>query len=203
MDKLGLNTAELCYQSYDFAAAISGKFSGAQKELSDIVGRKIPYIPCQAHRCNTVIEHSCNSSTLVCAMFDTIQELYVFFTSSTKKFQPLKDQVGEVEKSLMLRNLSKTRWSARAESVQAAWTSFEAIVAVLEHIGGNPDIDMMNQTKASGLKKKMLDLDFNASIMFMKNIMYKSKHLVEKLQEVDLNVLDAAVLVEATMKVLD
>lgn len=98
--------------------------------------------------------------TLHIPMFDIIQELYVFFTSSTKRFQPLKDQVGEVEKSLMLRNLSKTRWSARAESVQAVWTSFEAIVAVLQHIGGNPDIDKMTRTKASGLKKKMLDLDF-------------------------------------------
>ncbi|KAJ8031843.1 Zinc finger MYM-type protein 1 [Holothuria leucospilota] len=171
MDKLGLDTAELCYQSYDFAAAMSGQFSGAQKELSDIVGRKILYIPCQAHR--------------------------------TKRFQPLKDQVQTVEKGLMLRNLSKTRWSARAESIQAVWTSFETIVAVLGDIGGNPKIDKMTQTKAFGLKKRILDLDFIVTIMFMKNIMYKSKNLVEKLQKVDVNVLDAAALAEATMKVLD
>lgn len=41
---------------------MSGKFNGAQKKPSEIVGRDIPYIPCQAHRCNTVIEHSCNAS---------------------------------------------------------------------------------------------------------------------------------------------
>ncbi|CAB3988472.1 zinc finger MYM-type 1-like [Paramuricea clavata] len=113
--RCGLNTDSLCFQSYDFAAAMSGEFNGAQKNLSELVGRHIPYIPCQAHRCNTVIEHSCNASAIVQEMFEILQALYVFFTSSTKRFQPLKDEITKVENCLMLRNLSKTRWSARAE----------------------------------------------------------------------------------------
>ena len=112
----GLNTEDLCFQSYDFAAAMSGKFNGAQKKLSEIVGRDIPYIPCQAHRCNPVIEHSCNAGVIVREMFDILQALFVYFTSSTKRFQPLKEEITKIENCLMLRNLSKTRWSARAES---------------------------------------------------------------------------------------
>ncbi|CAB4042231.1 zinc finger MYM-type 1-like, partial, partial [Paramuricea clavata] len=123
-----VDTDDLRFQSYDFAAAMSGEFNGAQQKLSEIVGRDIPYIPCQAHRCNTVIEHSCNANVIVREMFDILQALFVFFTSSTKRLQPLKEEITKVENCLMLRNLSKTRWSARAESIQAVWTSFDVIV---------------------------------------------------------------------------
>ena len=150
--RCGLNTDSLCFQTYDFAAAMSGEFNGAQKNLSELVGREIPYIPCQAHRCNTVIEHCCNASVIVREMFEILQALYVFFTSSTKQFQPLKDQIIKVENCLMFRNLSKTRWSARAESIQAVWTSFEVILDVL-HIVTNK-ADVKTKTQALGLKKK-------------------------------------------------
>ena len=54
IEQCGMNTDDLCFQSYDFAAVMSGEFNGAQKKLSEIVGRDIPYIPCQAHRCITL-----------------------------------------------------------------------------------------------------------------------------------------------------
>ena len=98
---------------------MSGEFNGAQKNLSELVGREIPYIPCQAHRCNTVIEHSYNASVIVREMFEILQALYVFFTSSTKRFQPLKDQIIKVENCLMLRNRgrkSRDRWDRRSQA---------------------------------------------------------------------------------------
>ncbi len=66
----GVDTGNLCFQSYDFTAAMSGEFNGAQQKLSEIVGREMPYKSCQAHRCNTVIEHSCNGSFIICEMKD-------------------------------------------------------------------------------------------------------------------------------------
>ena len=125
--------------------------------ISELVGRKIPYIPCQAHRCNIVIEQSCNASVIVREMFEILQTLYVFFTSSMKRFQPLRDQIIKVENCLMLRNLSKMRWSARAESIQAVWTSFEVILDVLHTVTNKADVK--TKTQALGLKKKMLSLD--------------------------------------------
>ena len=44
------NESELVYQSYDYTASMSGNFKGAQQCLQDMVGRSIPYIPCQSHR---------------------------------------------------------------------------------------------------------------------------------------------------------
>ena len=180
---------------------MSGEFNGAQQKLSEIVGRDIPYIPCQAHRCNTVIEHSCNESVIVREMFDILQALFVFFTSSTKRFQPLKEEITKVENCLMLRNLSKTRWSARAESIQAVWTSFDVIVDVLQQITNKAD--QQTQTQAMGLRKRMLSLDLVIALMFMKNIAYKTKRLVVQLQTVELNILDATSLVEATLSIME
>jgi hypothetical protein len=202
IEQCGIDTDDLCFQSYDFAAAMSGELNGAQKKLSEIVGCDMTYILCQGHRCNTVIEHSCNASVIVREMFDILQALFVFFTSSTKRFQPLKEEITKIENCLMLRNLSKTRWRARAESIQAVWTSFEAIVDVLHQITNN-EADRQTQTQAVGLRKRMLSLDFIVALMFMKNIAYKTKSLVVQLQTMELNILEATGLVEATLSIME
>ncbi|XP_028394445.1 uncharacterized protein LOC114518638 [Dendronephthya gigantea] len=198
----GLNTDSLCFQSYDFAAAMSGEFNGAQKHLSDLVGREIPYVPCQAHRCNTVLEHGCNASPIIQEMFEVLQALNVFFTSSTKRFQPLKEEVVKVENCLMLRNLSKTGWIARAESIQAVWVSFQVIVDVLHAVASSEGADASTKTQALGLRKKMLSLKFVIALMFMKNVAYNMKSLVVQLQSTELNILDATDLVEGTLSVM-
>ena len=58
---------------------MSGQFKGAQKNLPELVGREIPYIPCQAQCCNTIIEHSCNTSVIVREMFEILQALIFHF----------------------------------------------------------------------------------------------------------------------------
>ena len=40
----------LVYQSYDYTASMSGVFNGVQQCLQELIGRSIPYIPCQGHR---------------------------------------------------------------------------------------------------------------------------------------------------------
>ena len=105
---------KLAFQSYDYASAMSGQFNGAQQKVSELLSRRVPYIPCQAHRLNTVIEHSCNSSLLIAELFNILEEIYVFFSSSTKRFAALKEKISSIENSLNLRKLSWTRWTARA-----------------------------------------------------------------------------------------
>lgn len=45
-----LNPELISFQSYDFASNMSGKCNGAHVKLSELVGHKITFIPCQAHR---------------------------------------------------------------------------------------------------------------------------------------------------------
>ena len=51
----------------------------------------------------------------------------------------------------MLKNLSLTRWTARAESLRALWISYEAVIEVLRKIS-NDDLILLTR------KEKLLPL---------------------------------------------
>jgi len=55
-------------------------------KLSELTGHRIPFIPCQAHRLNTFLEYSCDASTIIANMVDTLENLYVFFSASSKRY---------------------------------------------------------------------------------------------------------------------
>ncbi|KAL4083440.1 hypothetical protein QTP88_028756 [Uroleucon formosanum] len=172
------NDFELRQEWYIYTTNMSGKFNGAHVKLSELTGHRIPFIPCQAHRLNTFLEHSCNASTIIANMVDTLENLY-------------------------LRNLSKTRWTARAESVKAVWGSLEAIIKSLDEIcTGNGHFDKFTRSKALDLQKQLLSFDFIVSIVFIKNIMYKLKCLTETLETKHLCIIDAIALIDSTMKMM-
>ena len=199
----GLKVSELIFQSYDFASNMSGVHNGAQAEIEKKLDRKVPYIPCQAHRCNTVVEHACESSHIIQELFNILQELYDFFSGSTKRHAIIANHLEQVENCLQLRNLSKTRWTARAESIKAVWTSLEAIVKALEEAFAVPKLYSKIKAMISALLKNVKSFDFIVSLMFMKNIMFKTKILSESLQQEELNIMDALQLTKATVTSLE
>ncbi|XP_065673927.1 uncharacterized protein LOC136090879 [Hydra vulgaris] len=140
------------FQSNDFASNMSGKFNGTHVKLSELVGHKIIFIPCQAQRLNTFLEHSCDASSIIGIIKDKVCLM--------RKFQ--------IENALQLRNLSKTRWAAHAESVKAVWNSLEAVVESLDEILLlNECFDKGTRSKALALLKQILTFDFIVSISFM------------------------------------
>ncbi|XP_054717345.1 zinc finger MYM-type protein 1-like [Uloborus diversus] len=201
LNSLGISSSKIVFQSYDFARNMSGEYKGTQKKFSEKCEKTILYIPCQAHRMNIFVETACNASCLIRGYFDVLEALYVFFSGSSKRLQNLREELKTIENSLELKNLSKTRWTARAESVKAVWISYESIVRVLELIKLNfNDFDSKSRAAASGLHKKMLDFDFICSLFFTKNILFKIKHLTESLEKAELNIVDAMQLIQGTMK---
>ena len=101
LNEYNIESQKLLFQSYDFAACMSGKYKGCQKVLSEKIQEDFPhkkeitYIPCQAHRLNTFVERSCEASSLVSSMFDKLQSLYTFFSSSTKRSEALEKRATE------------------------------------------------------------------------------------------------------------
>ena len=174
LNNLQVNTNGMCYQSYDYAVAMSGKFNGVQRKLQDKLDRTVPYIPCLAHRTNTTVEHSCNASPIMKDFFDLLEEIYVFFTSSTKHSASLNECIKhlKLDNTLQLWNFSKTRWTARAESIILVWHSIDAITMSFEQLG-EPSNDAKTKTLAAGLHTKINCCDFIIALMFGKNIMNK------------------------------
>ena len=84
----GLKSSELVFQPYDFASNMSGVHNGARAEVEKKLERKAPYIPCQAHSCNTVVEHACESSHIIQELFNILQELYGFFSLEVQSVTP-------------------------------------------------------------------------------------------------------------------
>jgi len=76
---------------------MSGAQNSTQAHLSKIVGHNIPFVPCQAHRLNTFLEHSCESSSIISNMIDILENIYVFFSSSTKRYGLLNTHISEIE----------------------------------------------------------------------------------------------------------
>ena len=72
---------------------MSGKFKGCQTKIKEYLEREIPYFPCLAHRINATVEHSCEASNVIAGMFDTLEMINVFFTSSTKRYMVFRQDV--------------------------------------------------------------------------------------------------------------
>lgn len=81
--------------------------------------------------------------------------------------------------------------------MKAVWVSFEIIIQALNEVSISNEYDRNAKTKAFGLKKKSLEFDFIVSLMFIKNIMYKQKTLTEQLQNKELNIIDALMLINS------
>ena len=162
---------------------MSGKFKGCQAKVSEYLGRDIPYFPYLAHRVNTTVEHSCNASVSVAHMFDVLQQLYVFFTSSTKRYAVFQQHIKEknVDGALELRNLSMTRCIARSDSITVVWASFERIVSALQK--ETETDDAKKKVMAKGILAQVKSLKFIVALMFIKNVMSKTKIIDHKTTE--------------------
>ena len=51
----GLNTTQCTAPCYDGASVMSGKKSGVQRRMQDMLGRTCTYVHCYAHRLNLVV----------------------------------------------------------------------------------------------------------------------------------------------------
>lgn len=84
----GLNIHDCRGQAYGNGANMVGKHKGIQKYISDIE-RTAKFVPSAAHSLNLVSVNIANVSTKMVSFFDIVQQIYLFFYSSTKRWQLL------------------------------------------------------------------------------------------------------------------
>ncbi|KAF0742945.1 zinc finger MYM-type protein 1-like [Aphis craccivora] len=76
--------------------------------------------------------------------FNGAQQKITGATWTTKRYGPLLNKLNEIESSLKLRNLSQTRWTARAGALKLLWKSYPIIIDALDNIVEEKKIDKKN-----------------------------------------------------------
>lgn len=203
MTAKGLDIDCLAFQSYDFASNMSGIHNGCQENLSQLVERNIPYIHCQDHRTNTALEHSCSESLIFSDLFNILEKIYTFFSGSTKRFRKYANRVRDIENSLQLKGISKTRWTARADSIKAVNIAYEQIKELLAEMSADMKLDLNTRNLAFGLYKKVFSFDFIITLFFMKNVVSKIRILTLELETPKSNIIDSIIIIESLIEILE
>lgn len=135
-------------QSYDNAANMSGIYEGLQTPLKKI-SPSAEYVPCSPHSLNLMQQHAAENVAEVVRFFLFVQNVYVFFSASTKRWDILLDHRkndlrerqadNPQERLLVPKKLSDTRWSARHDSCRALKAGYKSFASALKQIFQNPE----------------------------------------------------------------
>jgi hypothetical protein len=91
------------------------------------------YIPCMAHSLNLVGVCAVDCCVHAVSFFGFVQSVFTFFSASTHRWSVLNECLGS--HGLVVKSLSDTRWSARADAVKALSAGYMAIKTALLDIG--------------------------------------------------------------------
>ncbi|XP_072346501.1 uncharacterized protein [Scyliorhinus torazame] len=143
-------------QSYDNAPNMKRSEKGLQALLKNI-NRYADYVPCAAHSLNLVGEKAVSTLPEVVDYFGILQELYVFFSGSPRRWGILNTQ-GNLHFSL--KSLSVTRWPAHYEAVRAIKNGYLGILQTLKHIFEDSEEKPECKRDAKNLYHKLVKLEY-------------------------------------------
>ncbi|XP_070527386.1 52 kDa repressor of the inhibitor of the protein kinase-like [Cardiocondyla obscurior] len=130
---------------------MAGKYSGLQARIKEKCKFAI-FVPCAAHSLNLVGVHTAGCVLEVTSFFQLVQNLYNFFSSSTYRWNILTECLSL---NKVIKCLSETRWSARADAVSALHRSYKQILKTLISIANDTDQPGETRNEALSLTKKM------------------------------------------------
>ena len=139
-------------QSYDNASNMSGKYSGLQACIKKENTLAV-YVPCVGHSLNLVGECSMNEALHAINFFGLLQNLYVFFSSSTHRWDVLKHE------NSTLTSLSATRWSCKADATNAITKNFDGVYNALKVLSEDSTQKSDTRREALSLLKKIIKLE--------------------------------------------
>lgn len=184
---IGINILDCRGQSYDNASNMSGKYQGMQSRLLEI-NPCATFIPCFGHSLNLVGTEAASSCSEAVSFFDLVQALYVLFTSSTSRHKKLHDVLQEKNTVVsMPKKLSDTRWSCRADAVQALTKGYEDIMDLLLDMLEDDNEKADCRCTARGLHDRMARLETGIFAEFWKVLLERFNKSSKTLQSTKLN----------------
>ncbi|XP_025409911.1 zinc finger MYM-type protein 1-like [Sipha flava] len=152
--RLDLNIMKYRGQGYDGAAVMSGSITGVQKQICDIVPNAI-FVHCCSHNINLVLCDAAKSTRKIQSFFDTVQDIYNLFSSSSPRWAQLAfgEEYGNKINKITLKKVCPTRWEARHNALFSLKHRFVDVLKSLSNIQlSSSKKDEINM--ATTLKKK-------------------------------------------------
>ena len=116
--------------------------------------------------------------------------MYVFFSSSTKRWKVLTDLLAEGnERGLTVKSLSETRWSARYDAITALMSGYDKIYEALVTLASDDSQKPETKVEAQGLTKSIQTLETSLLTVIWQKILERFHKTTIILQgaSVDLN----------------
>ena len=192
--ELGLDMKKCFGQCYDGAGSMTGKVKGAAVRIQQEYPKAI-YIQCAAHILNLCIVQSVEVQA-ICNMMGTMHELTNFFRFSRKRESLLLDKIEEVcpqSSHTKLKEICKTRWVQRLDSMEVMTELMDAVVETLEEIKVNAGKSWNHEstTKANGLYHSIMNFPFLMALTVTRKILAFTKGVTVKLQSRSTDMLKA------------
>lgn len=197
LDDHQINISDCRGQSYDNAANMSGKYKGMQALILEKNCLSM-FVPCCGHSLNLVGKAAANSCPSAVQFFDFVQNLYTFFTASTERYRILTEKLSQNKNRqfYVLKKLSDTRWSCRAEATKAIVDGYSEIKEALTSISSDEEQKSLVINEATHLLEKMCSLETALFAIFWNDILERFNATNKILQ-------DPKMILESAMNALE
>ena len=118
LEKDGIDIQNCRGQAYDNAAVMAGLHTGVQKRIKEI-NEKAEFVACTNHSLNLAGVHAASVSVNSVTFLGCVERLFVFFSSSTHRWEVLTSLTGQ-----SVKRITEARWSARGEAVSVVKKTF-------------------------------------------------------------------------------
>ncbi|XP_060877870.1 zinc finger MYM-type protein 1-like [Metopolophium dirhodum] len=200
IDNLKLNISDCRGQSYDTAKNMSGCYNGLQARIKNINPLTF-YIPCAAHSLNLVGSHAVECCNEAATFFGLMQNIYIFFSSSTHRWDLLNNNM--VLKSRTLKAVSNTRWSSRDSACLSLNKNWSAVLATLTYIMDDNTENNITRNEAKGLMNKMSSLETAIMTVVWSFLLSQLNFTSNKLQNVNIDCLDVLQLYDSLIRLIE
>ncbi|XP_074271394.1 uncharacterized protein LOC141595331 [Silene latifolia] len=177
LKSLDLNIDDIRGQGYDNGSNMKGKHKGLQKRLLEVNPSAL-YMPCACYSLNLALSDMAHSCTRAVLFFGIVQRIYALFSSSSKRWKILLDNVPE----LTLNFLSNARCESRIKSVKAIRFQAPELRVALSVLYDLCDNDAMSKSEAESLYNSLESFDFLLCMIIWYEILFVINKVSKKLQ---------------------
>ncbi|XP_031334591.1 zinc finger MYM-type protein 1-like [Photinus pyralis] len=182
----GLDIQNCRGQAYDNAATMAGIRNGVQSKIREI-NPKATFIPCSNHSLNLAGVHAASVSASSVTFFGTLERIFVYFSSSTQRWDALLQVTKQGVKRLV-----DTRWSSRHDAVAVIKNHFEEILEVLEKLNENHNENAKTRSDAGILLCSLRTFSFLGYLSLWSTVLSEINDTQKYLQRQGLNVKNCA-----------